>query len=95
MGAAIKKITKKSWFYFLGVGGVATALFARMFLGGAGIISLSQLESDAKNAIMQTSIVGVINVANADIPGDGDGDSDSGSDCDSTDGADCGDGCSY
>ena len=72
MGATIKKITKKSWFCFLGAGGIAAMLFARMFFGGAGIISLSQLESDAKNAIIQTDIVSVVNVANADTPGGSD-----------------------
>ena len=82
MGAAVKKITKRSWFYFLGAGGVAAALFARMFLGGAGIVSLPQLESDAKNAIAR---VIAINVTSADVPG---GDSDS-TDCDTDDA--CGD----
>lgn len=88
MGTTIKKITKKSWFYFLGTGGIAAVLFAKMFLGGMDIISLLKLESDAKNAIMQT---GVISVANADVPGDGGGGS--GDSCDDADG--CSDAGSY
>ncbi len=90
MGATIKKITKKSWFYFLGAGGVAVTLFARMFLGGAGVIDLLKLGSDAKNAIMQTSVV---NVVSADVPGGDSGDSSGSGDCGSTDG--CGDSGSY
>lgn len=90
MGATIKKITKKSWFCFLGAGGIAVTLFARMFLGGVGVISLLKLEIEAKNAIMQT---GVINVASADVPGgSGDSSGDTG-DCDDGDG--CGDSGSY
>lgn len=94
MQTKIKKITKKSWFYFLGAGGVAVAFFVEMFLGGAGIISLPKLEADAKNAIMQ---VGVINVASADVPTGGDSDGGTGGgtgDCDGT-GDSCGDGGSY
>ena len=90
MRAAIKKITKKSWFYFLGTGGIVIAFFVKMFLGGTGIVNLSQLESDAKNSMMQT---GVINIANADTPGgDGDGGGGNSGDCGS-DG--CGDSGSY
>ncbi len=91
MGVAIKKITKKSWFCFLGAGGVAVALFTKIFLGGAGIINLPKLESDARNAITQT---GVINVASAEIPGWSGGGSDSAGDsCDS--GGSCSDSGSY
>jgi|GEM_PF-4947631 len=99
MGAIIKKITKKSWFYFFGAGGIAVALFTKLFLGGAGIVSLSSLEVGAKNNMMQVQ-AGIINVANADTAGTGDSGSDgsgssSGSDgsCDDSDG--CSDGGSY
>ena len=88
MEATIKKITKKSWFCFLGAGGIAVALFAKMFLGGAGIINLPKLESDVRNTMMQTS---VINVVSADVPGGDSGDS--GDSCDDGDG--CSDSGSY